>query len=56
MNSFDKKQLSASISATKESSFIKTQDINIAMIDINVYCTTYCLKQTQVFIISIKNI
>ena len=55
LESSDKKELPVSISAIKISKF-KTKDIDIAMISTDAYCITYCLKKTQVFVISMKDI
>lgn len=41
---------------TIKKSSTKTQDIDIAIISSNAYCTFYYLKESQVFAILINNI
>ena len=41
---------------TIKKSLPKTQDIDIAIISANTYCTFYFLKESQVFAILINNI
>lgn len=47
--------MSVSIPAIKKS-LSKTQNINIVIIGVNIYCVACCLKRAQIFVISIKNI
>lgn len=55
MDSFDNKKFLVFIPTTKKSKS-KTKDINKAMIDMDIYCANYYLIETQVFIISMKDI
>ena len=53
--SFDQKELPIFIPAMKKSRR-KAEDIDITMIGADTYCATYCLKGTQVFVVSMKDI
>lgn len=55
LNNFDKKQFLISILVIKEL-LLKTQNINMAKIGENIYCTASYLKKSQVFAILIKDI
>ena len=55
LDSSNKKELPVSISAIKKSDS-KSQDIDIAMIGTDAYCTACCLKKVQVFALSMRDI
>ena len=55
LDNSDKKELPVSITVTKKLD-PKTKDIDIAMIDADVYCVNCCLKRAQVFAIAMRNI
>lgn len=55
LDSYNKKEFQVSIPVTKTSE-PKAKDIDITMINTDIYCVTYCLKRAQVFIILIKDI
>ena len=55
MKNSNKKKLSVFILLIKTSE-PKAKNINIAMIDTDVYCVTYCLKKAQVFVVFMRDI
>ena len=55
LDSPDEKELPVSIPVTIKSE-PKAKDIDIAMIDANAYCIAYCLKEAQVFAVSMRDI
>lgn len=55
LNSFDEKKLPTSISAILKSE-PNTKNIDITIIDADVYCTTCCLKRVKVFAVFMRNI
>ena len=55
LDSFDKKELSVPISITKKSD-PKAKDIDIAMIGTDASRAAWCLKETQVFSVSMRDI
>ena len=55
MVSYNKKELLVPILITKILKF-KIKDLNIAIINIDAYYIAYCLKKTQIFTISMKNL